>query len=71
MNPNILLGIAIAHVTCMPGQRRTTVEIAAYADCSPSYIQKIEQKAMRKLRKRLAMKSDPVCAEICNVLFRK
>ena len=47
------LGIAIAHATTLPGQRRTFDEIAAYCGCSRQAIQQIEIRAFNKIRSRL------------------
>ncbi len=49
----INLGIAIAHATTMPRQRRTLAEIGLYADCSKETIRKIEFEALKKVRHRL------------------
>ena len=47
------LGIAIAHATCEPGQRRTCEEIAAYAGVSTPAIYAIEQRALGKMHRRM------------------
>lgn len=48
------LGIAIAHSTCRPGERRTYEEIAAYANVTPEAIRRLERQALAKLRPHLA-----------------
>lgn len=58
------LGIAIAHATTKPGQRRSLREIAAYCDCVYANIWLIEQTALHKLRKRLFMRDDPELREL-------
>jgi hypothetical protein len=50
----ISLGIAIAHATCAPGQRRTLDEIAAYAGASAETIRLIEEQALCKVRREFA-----------------
>jgi len=49
----INLGLAIAHATTMPNQRRSLQEIADYCDCSKEHIRKIEEGALKKCRVRL------------------
>jgi len=58
------LGIAIAHATTRPGQRRTHREIAAYCGCTWANIWLIEQRALHKLRKRLFLRDDPELREL-------
>lgn len=70
MKPGTTLGIAIAHATCMPGQTRTLEEIAAYCDCTVNCISKIEQKAIRKLRRRLCRRDPLALALAQEALFR-
>ena len=63
------LGIAIAHATTMPGQRRSLAEIAAYCGCSRQNISVIEQKALRTLRRKLFMHNDTEVKELADHLF--
>lgn len=58
------LGIAVAHALTAPGQVRTCEEIAAFAGCTKQAIHVIEQKALRKLRRRLLFRNDPVLHEL-------
>lgn len=44
------LGLAILSALRTPGEQLTVRDIAAWADCSPSYIHSLEQSALRKLR---------------------
>ena len=55
---DIDLGLAISHATLPPGQTRTYREIAAYCGCGWQTIWEIENRAKRKLRKRLAYRED-------------
>jgi len=52
INPDIDLGIAIAHAL-NPGKQLTCDQIAAYADCSRKRIHQIERKALAKVRRLL------------------
>lgn len=65
----ISLGIAIGHATLRPGERRTHREIAAYCNCSWAAIWLIEQKAIHKLKKRLAYHRDPLIRELVQSLI--
>jgi hypothetical protein len=47
------LGLAILSCMLKPGERLTLQDIAAWCDCRPSAILKIERRAMRKARKYL------------------
>lgn len=46
------LGIAIAHAISPPGRRWTLDEIALFAGCTDRAILRIEQLALRRIRKR-------------------
>lgn len=48
-----LLGMAVSALTLRPGETRSQAELAAYTDTTPSNIQNIEDRAIRKLRKKL------------------
>lgn len=48
-----LLGLAVSALTLRPGICRTQAELARFCDVHPEYIRQIEQRALRKLRRRL------------------
>ena len=48
------LGLALLSVVRKPGERLTLEDMAAWCDCPPQTLQRIEQRALRKLRQRLA-----------------
>lgn len=48
------LGLAISGATLTPGETRTLREIAAYCNCTYEGIRRIEEKAMEKVRVKLA-----------------
>ncbi|TXI84267.1 MAG: hypothetical protein E6Q40_09610, partial [Cupriavidus sp.] len=72
-NQDVCLGIAGAHALTAPGQVRTIEEIAAFAGCTKQAIHAIEQKALRKIRRRLVFRNDPRLVEIldCMGLYGK
>jgi len=51
--PGVDLGLAISGALLPPGQRRTCVEIAAFAGCSKQNIEQLENRALKKLRSRI------------------
>lgn len=50
---SIDLGLALLAVASIRGVPLTAADIAIWCDCSPQRIRKIEEQAMRKLRRRL------------------
>jgi hypothetical protein len=67
---SIDLGLAILGATALPGTCHTLDQIAAYCDCAPERIRQIEQKALRKLRRRFHRKSDTLAREIMEEFLR-
>jgi len=65
------LGLAIAHAACLPGQRRTLEEIASFCACRNQNIRQIEQRALRKLRKALFFRRDPVLIELVESVIHR
>jgi len=55
---NVDLGIAISGALLKPGQTRTQTEIAAFAGCSKQNIEKLEKRALRKLRHLILFRPD-------------
>jgi DNA-directed RNA polymerase sigma subunit (sigma70/sigma32) len=47
------LGLAILHALTPRGQTHTANDIAAWCDCSHQNIKQIEERALKKLRRRL------------------
>lgn len=56
------LGLAISHALTKEGQRRSCAEIAAFCGCSLQYIQAVEFRALKKLRRRLQVSRDDLAA---------
>ena len=52
--PHIDLGLALLSMLRKPGERLSLTDIAAWRDCSHQSIARIEARALRKLRERLA-----------------
>lgn len=58
-----LLGIAVMNVTLPPGPR-TQAQIAAFCGCTVGNIYWIEKRALKKLRRALWMRGDPILKEM-------
>lgn len=54
MSPGRLQRLAELHALTLPGQRRSAEEIAAYVQCPATSIQRIEWRALEKLRRTLS-----------------
>ena len=50
---HIDLGLALLSCLLLPGERLTTEDMAVWCGCSRSAIERIEQRALRKLRQKL------------------
>ena len=63
------LGLALLSSVALPGVRYSHAEIAAWCGCLDVSIIMIEQKALRKLRKRLLFLKDQRLVEMVDGLF--
>ena len=68
---DIDLGLAISAATLEPGEHRTNEEIAAYCGCTRQNVDRIYQRAMRKLRVRLQFHKDPLIRELVQTLIKR
>jgi hypothetical protein len=55
------LGLDLLALHAKPGQRITVDEIAAWADCSPTYIKQVEKTALEKLKRELGKQGIKSC----------
>ena len=69
MTARVNLGLALLSRVAMPGVRYSYDEIGAWAGCTNSAIQQIEQRALKKLRKRLRLQHDPLLTELVAQVF--
>jgi len=63
------LGLTLLSRRCLPGVPLTHDDIAAWCDVGAAAIWVIEQKALQKLRKRLACHRDPVLRELIEAII--
>ena len=69
---SIDLGLALLSVLRQPGEYLTCEDIAAWCDCSRGFIQRIEARALRKVRRRMneALRSSELGEEVEELLAR-
>jgi hypothetical protein len=65
--PDIDLGLAILSAKTPPGVTRSLEEIAAFCNCTRGGIWMLEQAALRKLKRKLYLRRDPVLMELLEV----
>lgn len=68
---DIDLGLAVAGLHARRGVPMTVGKIAAFCGCSRSYIQQIEERALRKLRVKLQFHKDQTLRELVETLEKR
>lgn len=63
------LGLELLRIARLPGEQFVQDDLAAWCACTRGAISNIEVKALRKLRRRVAMRRDPVLAELLETVF--
>lgn len=65
------LGLAILSAIALPDVRYTLAEIAAFCGCSSNAIYLIEQRALRKLKRRMQWETDLALKELVEQVTRR
>lgn len=60
----INLGLSLLSLVAIPGVPLTAEDIAAWCECSTQAIQRIERKALRKVRIALMFRERALCTEL-------